>query len=229
MAANFAEMLKAKRKEQEEKELADINQPRWNYILHCKHDLHDNQQCPMCLLVSMSTKKFLIEEAKELAVARKIGTYHRALIRYAMLDVWSRNQGSLAAERFIGLSMDIHLNGPVLDALLYFATSADGVLPSTASVVNGILRRKRILKIGQYASTYLQCRMRKVTTKKRLRKYFLRRFDFFPQDKYIKYDHYVDKKTSRRWKQQPRILRGERAGSPRTIARRIEFGPKTYV
>lgn len=226
MAHNFAEMLKAKKKEQEEKEYADVNQPRWNYLKNCNHDLHENQCCPMCLLVSASTKKFLIEEAKELAIARRVGTYHRAQIRYAMLDVWSRNQGTLAGDRYIGLSMDIHLNGPVLDALLYYSTSTDCVLPSVESIVMALERRKRIAKIGQYASTFLQCRIRKVTTKKRLRKYFLRRFDFYPMDKYIKYDYYIDKKTTRRWKHQPKILKGERPGSPRTIARRINTEEK---
>lgn len=193
---------------------------RWNFLKSCRHDLDGKTKCPLCTLVDSCTRKFLLEEAKQIEISRRSGYLIRAQTRFSMLDSWSRNQGAIAGDKFVGIMVDVHLNGPLLDTILYYTEKPAEKLPTPEFAIRCLKRRKQLMKVGDYASTFLQCRIRRFCCKKRVRKYFLKRFEWNYADKY-RQEHYIDKKTGRTWAHQPRILNGERAGSPRTIHRRI--------
>lgn len=200
----------------------DSRLSQWDHLQGCKHDLYEGNRCPLCLLVEQSTRKFLAEEKINLAKARAESVIARTRMRHALLKNWSRCQLSMYPECNIGIGVELSLNGPLLDALL----SSDEAV-STEGLVHILRRRKNIMEVGQYAATFLQCRIRKFLCRQRVRRFLLKRFEFVPAERY-RGEFYIDKHTSRKWMRQPQMLHGERPGTPRAITRRLAAQDKKY-
>lgn len=83
-------------------------------------------------------------------------------------------------------------------------------------------RKKRVKEVGNFAALFLQSRIRKVITKRKLRKLLLQRFEYVPPTR-KKDAFFVDTKKNRKWQSLPAIMHDEAPGTPRTISRRMNM------
>ena len=86
--------------------------------------------------------------------------------------------------------------------------------------INKILqRRKRILEVGKYAATFLQARIRKISARKRVRLYVMRRYEYNPATK-ARNEMIIDKETNG-IVEQPQMIEDVKLNTPRTMNRKF--------
>ena len=92
---------------------------RWDFIKYHVHDLSTTAElCPMCQLVTNSTKQFFAQEELKRIKAREENILNRVTLRYNLLRGWARNQSSIYADIAPDtLVSEIYLSGSVVIAV----------------------------------------------------------------------------------------------------------------
>jgi hypothetical protein len=90
-----------------------------------------------------------------------------------------------------------------------------------AEIMKTLQRRKRILEVGHYAALFIQSRLRKMSARKRVRNYAMRRFEYVPPTK-VKKEFIIDKET-RAIAEQPYLIDDVQMNTPRTMSRMFAF------
>lgn len=218
---------------------------QFDYLQKCKHDLtptRDPSLCPFCKLVAQQLNTFFEKERQEKAKARHESVIRRAHMRYTLLQSWSKNQPlyfhDLFPAQMTSLSLvELSFSSAFVESLAAEAeareeeTNKTGKMHSSPfidmqAMTKVLNRRRRILEVGIYAAVYLQSRIRKWCTRRRVRHMLLRRFEYIPPEtgKFgrPKREFFVDTMHgSQQWPTYPRIIASERPNTPRTIARRL--------
>lgn len=209
--------------------------PQWSYIKSCSHNLTD-KSCPLCKLIEKETAQWLAEEQEQKNRIKRENFYKRAEMRYGLLREWSQNQLSLYSDVLMIPIGEIILCSSILDSLSSFSSSSSSSsaeVSSESSFLNEIIenlsknltKRNRILEVGDYAATYIQCRIRGLCCRKRITSFLLRRFEYH-EESARRGPYFLDKHNGNRFYSTPYLIRHERPGSPRTIQRRITFYTK---
>jgi hypothetical protein len=233
-----------KRKDEKKKIIKSVTvTPQWTYIKDCTHNLTE-KTCSLCKLIEKETAQWLADEHERKNRMKRENFYKRAEMRYGLLREWSQNQLSLYSDVLMIPVGEIILCSSILDSLSSFSSSSSSspteVAPgssessiSTSSFLNemvenltkNLTKRNRILEVGQYAATYLQCRIRGFCCRKRITSFLLRRFEFH-EESARRGAYFLDKHNGNRFYSTPYLISHERPGSPRTIQRRITFQTK---
>jgi hypothetical protein len=233
-----------KRKDEKKKTVKNVVvTPQWNYIKNCTHNLTD-KTCSLCKLIEMETAQWLADEHKRKNRIKMENFYKRAEMRYGLLREWSQNQLSQYSDVLLIPTGEIILCSSILDSLSSFSSSlsptlaqpvvaADAAESTPPSLLNEILenltknlmKRNRILEVGQYAATFIQCRIRGLCCRKRITSFLLRRFEYH-EESVRRGAYFLDKQNGNRFYSTPYLISHERPGSPRTIQRRITFQNK---
>lgn len=200
--------------------------PQWTYIKTCTHNLKD-KSCSLCKLIEIETSKYLQQEYHEKHLKKIENFYKRALMRYSLLREWSKNQLLLYSDVIMPPIGEITLCSSLLNTLTY--SSENYSMNDIENINNYLLqlleKRNRILEVGNYAATFIQCRIRGLCCRKRLTSFLLRRFEYH-EENIRKGPYFLDKMTGNRFYSTPYLISHERPGSPRTIQRRITFQTK---
>jgi hypothetical protein len=195
--------------------------PQWIYIKNCTHNLTD-KSCPLCKLIERETAQWLANEHAEKEQIRKENFYKRAEMRYCLLREWSKNQISLYSDVVPLPTAEIILCSSIFETL----TSCSQDLGEIFQDLNeNLLKRNRIMEVGNYAATFLQCRIRGFCCRKRITTFLLRRFEYH-EESARRGAYFLDKNTGNRFYSTPYLISHEKPGSPRTIQRRITFQNK---
>ena len=191
---------------------------RFDFMRECRHDFK-SKNCPFCLLVTSSVKKFFADEADRSRIGRLEAKVNRAKLRYSLLDSWTRNQPTHYSDVMLGFIGELILSKSCALAIVKEMDAKVNVLAPISILNKILLRRQRLLEIGYFAIVFLQSRIRKLIAKRRVRKMLMLRFQKVePKNKEM---YYYDSKLGRRLQMLPRMIRNERPGSPTTIERRI--------
>ncbi len=191
---------------------------RFDFMRECRHDFK-SKNCPFCLLVTSSVKKFFADEADKTRKGRLEAKVNRAKLRYSLLDSWTRNQPTHYSDVMLGFIGELILSGSCALAIAKEMDAKVNVLTPINILNKLLLRRQRLLEVGYFAIVFLQSRIRKFIAKRKVRKMLMLRFQKVePKNKEM---YYYDSKLGRRLQMLPRMIRNERPGSPTTIERRI--------
>jgi len=197
---------------------------RWDFLRTCRHDLKNKpSQCPLCTLAQSFTSTFLTEEKVAREHSRVDSMVRRAEMRYELVKGWSLNHGCAFTTKDTGPVIDIVFSGMIALAAVRCS--------ETCGLDFGLLKRllalrARIVEIGNYAATFIQCRVRKFLLRRRVRRFMVTRFTWDPATRMRPHDTYVDTQTGKRYQQKPILLRNERPASPRAIQRRLNSEAK---
>jgi hypothetical protein len=213
---------KVKKKEGNQKpkrQTAVAAPPQWTYIKNCSHNLTD-KTCPLCKLIERETAQWLANEHEQKEQIRKENFYKRAEMRYCLLREWSKNQISLYSDVALLPTAEIIFCSSIFETL---SSSSSQDLGEIFQDLNAnLMKRNRILEVGDYAATFLQCRIRGFCCRKRITTFMLRRFEYH-EESARRGAYFLDKNTGNRFYSTPYLISHEKPGSPRTIQRRIAF------
>ncbi|RYG99067.1 hypothetical protein EON65_50690 [archaeon] len=201
---------------------------RLDFLKTCRHDLSTTESqisCPLCKLANVVSVSIFEAEAAERKKAYEESCRNRATLRLSLLRTWSRFQVMYYQDLESRNCLQIFLSRSFLDLLISHGGLGESHFnhPLEFETLIKLLERKnRIRDIGYLAALYLQARIRKYLTKRKVRLMLLQRFEYVPATKY-KGEFFVDTMKLKKMNRYPRLLRDERPGSPRTIQRRLLF------
>lgn len=202
---------------------------RLDFLKACRHDLSSNTKstmsCPLCKLANVVSVSIFEAEAAERRKNYEESCRNRATLRLNLLRTWSRFQVSFYQDLESRNCLQVFLSRSFLDLITNHTDLGELHFdhPLQFENLTKLLERKnRIRDVGYLAALYLQSRIRKYLTKRRVRLTLLQRFEYVPATKY-KGEFFVDTVKLKKMNRYPRLLRDERPGTPRTIQRRLQF------
>ena len=191
--------------------------PQFHYIKNCVHNLK-GKSCPMCKLIERETSDWLRDEAEKSNTVKMHNFFRRAEMRYGLLRDWSKNQLSWNADVLLTHSAEIILCASAVEALSH----AENVEADLRDLHKSLLKRNRVLEVGDYAATYIQCRLRGMSCRRRVRDFMLRRFEYYPETN-RRAAYFLDRRKGDRWYALPAFIGTTRPTTPRTVQRRISY------
>lgn len=192
----------------------------FDYFKTCQHKLSGH--CVMCTLVTTMVRDHFEKERIEREDARIQSKKNRAIMRYGILEDWSKCQLKSYENVTQEFVVEFSLCGSLIRCLDSLLKSPLKNKSSFHLLINLLKRRRRIMEIGYYAAQFVQCRIRKHVCKKFLRRLWLKRFEYIPANSF-RGDFFLDTMYHRKCKKYPFLLKNERPNTPRTIGRRLSY------
>lgn len=204
--------------------LKEFGECRFDFLSACRHNLKSAaDRCPLCKLASYTTNTFFADEAEQRRKNKEESLRNRALLRVDLLSHWDRCQCLYYVDIEENKCSQLFLSKSLLNVI---CNSEDLVRQYAAKPIDFtnleqiLQRRNRMFEAGHLAALYLQARVRRFLTRRRVRLILLDRFEYVAADKRTA-DFFVDNWKQHKWMRYPKLLHLEPPGTPRTIRRRL--------
>jgi hypothetical protein len=172
-----------------------------------------------CFMVDISISQKLVESLVEHAEFNEMIAGKEKLWGFGLelgKGSGTGGTGGTGGARDEGIAQAAGVIGP---SSLGGASTADVGVLDLSEISKILSRRKRILEVGNYAATFLQARIRKMSARKRVRLYVLRRYEFVPSTN-ARNDFIIDRETNQ-IQEQPKIIEDVKLNTPRTMNRKF--------